>query len=84
MSLTIDEKEHRLTLHKQGLTDSEMAAELHLAHNTIQMWRKKVGLRPNKPRPKVLSLDEAIDKADGQMLEWLEELKERREKDGVR
>lgn len=81
MSLTVNEKARRLSLYRKGLTDSEMATELHLAPNTVQTWRKKAGLKFNEPKQELLSLDEAIiNQKNEQICRWLEELRDRREK----
>lgn len=34
-------------LHSQGLTDKEIALDMHIAQSTVQSWRKKCGLRSN-------------------------------------
>lgn len=36
-------------LYSQGLTDKEIALDMHVAHCTVQSWRKKYGLRSNVP-----------------------------------
>ena len=70
------EQQHRLALYNQGLTDRELAEKLFIGYSSVLMWRNKNKLKPNKKKPRVLTLDEAIEKYDGQLQQWLIELKE--------
>jgi len=67
------EQQHRLALYNQGLTDRELAEKLFIGYSSVLMWRNKNKLKPNKH---ILTLDEAIEKYDGQLQQWLIELKE--------
>ena len=66
-------------LYRKGLTDQEMAKELSTRPRNIQHWRLKRRLKHNKPK---LTLEEAILQVNGQIREWLEELKMRRGTNG--
>jgi len=63
MITSVSEQQHRLALYNQGLTDRELAAKLFITCSSVQMWRNKNKLKPNKH---VLTLHEAIEKYDGQ------------------
>jgi hypothetical protein len=76
MRITEEENNRRRKLYLQGLSDDELMVELYLSRSAIQKWRYKNGFRhANKPK---LTLDDGIDRANGQIKEWLKELEQLR------
>ena len=75
MRLAQEERIARLEAYRNGATDDELMDKFNLSRSAVHAWRYKEGFtHANKHR---MTLDEAIEKADGQMLEWLTELKRR-------
>jgi DNA-binding CsgD family transcriptional regulator len=45
------DQQKAVDLHKQGKTDTEIAAAVNVCRQTITSWRNELGLKPNSLRP---------------------------------
>ena len=52
-----EEHERRMVLYQKGLNDKEIGDRIFLTPTTIVYWRKKNGLRPNRPRDTLTKQD---------------------------